>query len=221
MYQRQQRRIPRRSAAGKAIGPGDVGVGVVDGADSDSCSSSDDEHDAPGVADPWGLLDAPYKMLLCVNMDLKDAAGKSAKMKPGKMAAQCCHAVLGAHKRAARRTPAALKSAGRRRRFSFRAGTRIPACPVGGGRRPARPRSASRCSTPSRSTSSCTEQPGDCSATTRPSTRDHTRAIIAESALQWWRCSTSRACRTRAPAGIEAGDEAVGRSVVGASRAPR
>ena len=30
-------------------------------------------------------------------MDLKDEAGHKTKMKPGKVAAQCCHAVLGAY----------------------------------------------------------------------------------------------------------------------------
>ncbi|KAJ1445250.1 peptidyl-tRNA hydrolase [Pelagophyceae sp. CCMP2097] len=38
-------------------------------------------------------------MLLCVNMDLRDDKDKATKMKPGKMAAQCCHAALGAYKR--------------------------------------------------------------------------------------------------------------------------
>ncbi|KAH8090233.1 peptidyl-tRNA hydrolase [Aureococcus anophagefferens] len=94
-YQRMS--IPQRRANAKFdhLSDDEGNANAVDGADS-----SDDE---------WGLLDAPYKMLLCVNMDLKDEAGKSTKMKPGKVAAQCCHAVLGAYKRGARKAPAAVK----------------------------------------------------------------------------------------------------------------
>ena len=63
--------------------------------DSDD-DASDDEEGAPLVAGArWGLRDAPYKMLLCINCDLRDEAGNRTKMKPGKAAAQCCHAVLG------------------------------------------------------------------------------------------------------------------------------
>lgn len=76
--------------------------------DSDD-DDSDDEQTAPLVDKNWGLADAPYKMLLCINTDLKDEAGNRTKMKPGKAAAQCCHAVLGCYKRAQRRAPAALR----------------------------------------------------------------------------------------------------------------
>ncbi|KAK7240451.1 aminoacyl-tRNA hydrolase [Aureococcus anophagefferens] len=111
-YQRMS--IPQRRANAKFdhLSDDEGNANAVDGADS-----SDDESEPDAAADAaaasnanrWGLLDAPYKMLLCVNMDLKDEAGKSTKMKPGKVAAQCCHAVLGAYKRGARKAPAAVK----------------------------------------------------------------------------------------------------------------
>ena len=124
-YQKMQ--IPQRRANSKfdhlSDDDGGGGGGAVDGGDesegeSDS-ESDDDAAAAAGGSRPmtsayaasakWGLLDAPYKMLLCVNMDLKDEAGKSTKMKPGKVAAQCCHAVLGAYKRGVKRAPSAVK----------------------------------------------------------------------------------------------------------------
>lgn len=52
---------------------------------------SDEEYEAPeGGIVSYGVLDAPYKMVLCVNMSLK--------MDKGKIAAQCGHATLGAYK---------------------------------------------------------------------------------------------------------------------------
>ena len=124
-YQKMQ--IPQRRANSKfdhlSDDDGGGGGGAVDGGDeSEGESDSESDDDAAAAAGggrpmtsayaasaKWGLLDAPYKMLLCVNMDLKDEAGKSTKMKPGKVAAQCCHAVLGAYKRGARKAPAAVK----------------------------------------------------------------------------------------------------------------
>jgi PTH2 family peptidyl-tRNA hydrolase len=62
--------------------------------DSDSDSEievdSDEEYEAPEGVVQYGLMDAPYKMVLCVNMSLK--------MDKGKIAAQCGHATLGAFK---------------------------------------------------------------------------------------------------------------------------
>ena len=52
---------------------------------------SDEEYEAPeGGIVSYGGLDAPYKMVLCVNTSLK--------MDKGKIAAQCGHATLGAYK---------------------------------------------------------------------------------------------------------------------------
>lgn len=44
------------------------------------------------TAEQWGMMDAPYKMILCVNKELK--------MGNGKIAAQCCHAAVGCYKSA-------------------------------------------------------------------------------------------------------------------------
>ena len=73
----------------------------------------DSNHNGRKAADcskDWGISHAPFKMLLCVNQELYDGTGKSVKMKPGKVAAQCCHAVLGLYKRALRRCPGAVKA---------------------------------------------------------------------------------------------------------------
>ena len=59
-------------------------------------------------AKEWGIMHGPFKMVLCVNQELYDENGKPTKMKPGKVAAQCCHAVLGAYKRAKRKCPGAV-----------------------------------------------------------------------------------------------------------------
>ena len=73
-------------------------------------SDSDDEsvRETP-LRNDYGVVDAPYKMLLCVNMDLRDEKGAKTKMKPGKTAAQCCHACLGAYKKAIRKAPNAVR----------------------------------------------------------------------------------------------------------------
>eukprot|EP00634_Sargassococcus_sp_CCMP2135_P007926 CAMPEP_0198655908 /NCGR_PEP_ID=MMETSP1467-20131203/8652_1 /TAXON_ID=1462469 /ORGANISM="unid. sp., Strain CCMP2135" /LENGTH=829 /DNA_ID=CAMNT_0044391921 /DNA_START=105 /DNA_END=2596 /DNA_ORIENTATION=- len=80
------------------------------GHDGEKDSSSEEEDDEQAtVRDDYGVLDAPYKMLLLVNMDLRDEHGNKTKMKPGKTAAQCCHACLGVYKLAARKAPSALR----------------------------------------------------------------------------------------------------------------
>jgi len=50
----------------------------------------------------WGMVDAPYKMVICVNTSL--GMGK------GKIAAQCCHAAVGCYKRAKKQCPAGLQA---------------------------------------------------------------------------------------------------------------
>ena len=47
------------------------------------------------------MLDAPYKMILCVNMSLK--------MEKGKIAAQCGHATLACYRKSLRMCPSSLK----------------------------------------------------------------------------------------------------------------
>ena len=68
VYQRAKKRIP----VARDYDP-------VDGDDS----SDDDDEQAAAAAttasDQWGLMDAPYKMLLCVNMDLKDEGAAAAR----------------------------------------------------------------------------------------------------------------------------------------------
>lgn len=60
------------------------------------------EKDIVIKIDQWGILDAPYKMLLCVNTDLN--------MGKGKIAAQCCHAAVGCYKRSCNICPAAIRA---------------------------------------------------------------------------------------------------------------
>jgi peptidyl-tRNA hydrolase len=64
--------------------------------DAEDISDSADEGDERDSV-KW----EPHKMVLVVRNDLK--------MGKGKIAAQCCHATLGAYKRAVRRTPLALE----------------------------------------------------------------------------------------------------------------
>jgi peptidyl-tRNA hydrolase len=74
--------------------------------DSDSDDYSDDEDmdnvTTGGPSSKWGELDAPYKMVLCVNQELT--------MGKGKVAAQCCHAAVGCYKRASKQCPAGLRA---------------------------------------------------------------------------------------------------------------
>ena len=77
--------------------------------DSDEEEEQNEGLSTAGVnPSDWGVAHAPFKMLLCVNQELYDENGKQTKMKPGKVAAQCCHAVLGAYKRAMRKSPKAV-----------------------------------------------------------------------------------------------------------------
>lgn len=75
-----------------------------DGFDSESDGDGQQPNFIGGNEDPknWGFRDAPYKMLLCVNQELK--------MGKGKIAAQCGHAAVGCYKRAAKKCPSALKA---------------------------------------------------------------------------------------------------------------
>lgn len=79
---------------------------TFDGLDNDDDDdSSDDEFGADMSSSPaktWGMKDAPYKMVLCVNTSL--GMGK------GKIAAQCCHAAVGCYKRARKNCPAAVRA---------------------------------------------------------------------------------------------------------------
>lgn len=75
----------------------------------DSDSDDDDDDDlirasVSGISNSkeWGMRHAPYKMVFVVNMSL--GMGK------GKIAAQCCHAAVGAYKQAMNQCPNAVKS---------------------------------------------------------------------------------------------------------------
>ena len=69
--------------------------------DDDDDNDDGDQRVAPSRCSAWGMEDAPYKMVLCVNTSL--GMGK------GKIAAQCCHAAVGCFKRAVRRCPTAVR----------------------------------------------------------------------------------------------------------------
>ncbi|CAH0481109.1 unnamed protein product [Peronospora belbahrii] len=70
-----------------------------------SCSRASSQSSL-GSSDDWEGKDSaswvPHKMVMCVRTDLK--------MGKGKIAAQCCHATLGAYKRALKRTPDAVRT---------------------------------------------------------------------------------------------------------------
>ena len=95
------------SAAKKGRHPGDVGDGDNDEDgdeedDDDDDEDDEDEEDHSGaIRDNYGVLDAPFKLLLCVNMSLQ--------MGKGKIAAQCGHATLGAYKGASQHCSSAIR----------------------------------------------------------------------------------------------------------------
>ncbi|KAG7384988.1 Peptidyl-tRNA hydrolase protein 2, mitochondrial [Phytophthora boehmeriae] len=68
--------------------------------------SAASSRSSSGSSDDWEGADEqswkPHKMVMCVRTDLK--------MGKGKIAAQCCHATLGAYKRALKRTPDAVRA---------------------------------------------------------------------------------------------------------------
>jgi peptidyl-tRNA hydrolase len=71
--------------------------------DSDGFDTDCDEDSPPPSTDPtqWGVRDAPYKLVLCVN--------KTLKMSSGKQCAQCCHAAVGCYKLATKLYPFGVK----------------------------------------------------------------------------------------------------------------
>lgn len=73
----------------------------IDGEDFDDDDSSAPEVDGE-ISKNWGITDAPYKMVLCVNTSL--GMGK------GKIAAQCCHAAVACYKQASKTCPAGLRA---------------------------------------------------------------------------------------------------------------
>jgi PTH2 family peptidyl-tRNA hydrolase len=79
---------------------------VNDNDNEDWETDEDDEDDEDmqgtkgGPSSEWGLQDAPYKMVLCVNQEL--GMGK------GKIAAQCCHAAVACYQIAKKQCPRGL-----------------------------------------------------------------------------------------------------------------
>mmetsp|Transcript_9765 Transcript_9765/g.20258 ORF Transcript_9765/g.20258 Transcript_9765/m.20258 type:complete len:188 (+) Transcript_9765:106-669(+) len=59
------------------------------------------KHSSESAKD-WGMKDAPYKMLLIVNQELK--------MGKGKIAAQCGHASVGCYKRSLKMCPSGVRA---------------------------------------------------------------------------------------------------------------
>ena len=74
--------------------------------DSNDDDSSNDEYTSitpsTGSSSKWGYMDAPYKMVLCVNTEL--GMGK------GKIGAQCGHAAVGCYKVASIQCSAGVKA---------------------------------------------------------------------------------------------------------------
>ena len=69
--------------------------------------AEDGDEDMEGISEvgpssQWGVRQAPYKMVLCVNTSL--GMGK------GKIAAQCSHAAVGCYKRASKQCPGGLRA---------------------------------------------------------------------------------------------------------------
>ena len=95
-----------------------------DESDSDVCTEDEEDEDSAEKARKVQITslavrddysgDETYKMLLICNMELyklssKTGEKKSVKMSPGKAAAQCSHATLGAYRRGMRLCPRAVR----------------------------------------------------------------------------------------------------------------
>lgn len=74
------------------------GEGFDEGDDNSSAAPEVDGE----ISKQWGIMDAPYKMVLCVNTSL--GMGK------GKIAAQCCHAAVGCYKKGMKICPSGVKA---------------------------------------------------------------------------------------------------------------
>lgn len=62
----------------------------------------DGDHDPYSIKDNYTLLNSPFKLVLCVNMELN--------MTKGKIAAQCGHATLGVYKIASKYCKSAISN---------------------------------------------------------------------------------------------------------------
>mmetsp|Transcript_20480 Transcript_20480/g.19707 ORF Transcript_20480/g.19707 Transcript_20480/m.19707 type:complete len:200 (-) Transcript_20480:177-776(-) len=93
------KRSPSVSKSSEELRANEDGFDDSDSDDGQQPLSISTEGDNPKN---WGFKDAPYKMVLCVNQELK--------MGKGKVAAQCCHAAVGCYKKASKDCPSALKA---------------------------------------------------------------------------------------------------------------
>lgn len=77
---------------------------TTDGDDFESINKSFSDGAGGTGVNPktWGMMDAPYKMILVVNTSLK--------MGKGKIAAQCCHAAVGCFQRGSKVCPGGVKA---------------------------------------------------------------------------------------------------------------
>uniref|UniRef100_K3WU49 peptidyl-tRNA hydrolase n=1 Tax=Globisporangium ultimum (strain ATCC 200006 / CBS 805.95 / DAOM BR144) TaxID=431595 RepID=K3WU49_GLOUD len=92
---------PARAESAKPAAAVDAkGAQPEEDGDENESDSSDDDGDWEGMDESQSWQ--PHKMVLCVRTDLK--------MGKGKIAAQCCHATLGAYKRAVKRAPKAVRA---------------------------------------------------------------------------------------------------------------
>ncbi|KAM3568987.1 hypothetical protein VYU27_008901 [Nannochloropsis oceanica] len=99
---RRRRRLqPLEERKEQEVGDGEDDDEQESGSESESDEDSETAAASGGIRD-FSLLSGPFKMVLCVNMELS--------MGKGKIAAQCGHATLGAYKRAARHAPTTLRS---------------------------------------------------------------------------------------------------------------
>lgn len=86
-------------------GPKNVNIPPESGDETDDGEETDDAFDNGNpyqVKDQYGIMNGPFKLVLCVNNELK--------MTKGKIAAQCGHATLGAYKLASKHCTSALKN---------------------------------------------------------------------------------------------------------------
>jgi peptidyl-tRNA hydrolase, PTH2 family len=70
--------------------------------DEDNDDNTDQDNNKKRLCQSWGMKNVPYKMVLCVNVDLS--------MGKGKIAAQCCHAAVGCYKRSMKLCPSAVRA---------------------------------------------------------------------------------------------------------------
>ena len=95
------------SRKGAHVGVGDDEDDDADDDDEDEEEDEDEDEDeneeghSKAIKDSYGVLDSPFKLLLCVNMSLQ--------MGKGKIAAQCGHATLGAYRVASQHCASAIR----------------------------------------------------------------------------------------------------------------